>query len=288
LIITLSDNKNHKDFVGTMKSILTKHTEIDLHIATTGFVDNGKDFGSGYVDMISDVNIAILAGEPTSTLRFGEIWHFFEQQLHYPVSVLDESYFSQVDLAEYDVLILPDGRGYSSFLKEDVTKKIKDWVSAGGKLIAMGGAIDGLSADDAFSIKKKETEKDTTITMDAFDSSERERIKQQITGAILKTTVDPTNPLAYGYNTNYFTLKLGSRAFEYLDGGSAVYLADGQNKPVSGFAGSEATKKIDKTLVFGTQNMGRGQVVYMVDNPLFRGFWENGKLFFANALFMVN
>ena len=288
LIITLSDNKNHKDFVGTMKSILTKHTEIDLHIATTGFVDNGKDFGSGYVDMISDVNIAVLAGEPTSTLRFGEIWHFFEQQLHYPVSVLDESYFSQVDLAEYDVLILPDGRGYSSFLKEDVTKKIKDWVSAGGKLIAMGGAIDGLSADDAFSIKKKETEKDTTITMDAFDSSERERIKQQITGAILKTTVDPTNPLAYGYNTNYFTLKLGSRAFEYLDGGSAVYLADGQNKPVSGFAGSEATKKIDKTLVFGTQNMGRGQVVYMVDNPLFRGFWENGKLFFANALFMVN
>jgi len=26
----------------------------------------------------------------------------------------------------------------------------------------------------------------------------------------------------------------------------------------------------------------------MVDNPLFRGFWENGKLFFANALFMVD
>ena len=47
-------------------------------------------------------------------------------------------------------------------------------------------------------------------------------------------------------------------------------------------------KQIDRTLVFGTQNMGRGQVIYLVDNPLFRGFWENGKLFFANALFMVN
>jgi len=60
------------------------------------------------------------------------------------------------------------------------------------------------------------------------------------------------------------------------------------NKPVSGFAGSEAQKKIDETLIFGTQYMGRGQVIYMVDNPLFRGFWENGKLFFANAIFMVN
>jgi hypothetical protein len=34
------------------------------------------------------------------------------------------------------------------------------------------------------------------------------------------------------------------------------------------------------------EEYGRGQVVYMVDNPLFRGFWENGKLFFANAVFM--
>jgi hypothetical protein len=41
------------------------------------------------------------------------------------------------------------------------------------------------------------------------------------------------------------------------------------------------------TLVFGVDNQGRGSVIYMVDNPLFRGFWENGKLFFANALFLV-
>ena len=47
-------------------------------------------------------------------------------------------------------------------------------------------------------------------------------------------------------------------------------------------------KKIAETLVFGVENYGRGQVVYMVDNPLFRGFWENGKLFFVNALFMVD
>jgi len=288
LIITLADNKNHKDFVGTMKSILTAHPEIDLEIATTGFVDSGKDFGSRYVDMIPNAKIAVLAGDPTSTLRFGEIWHFFEQQLEYPISVLDESYFNRVDLSIYDVLILPDGRGYGSFLKEDVINKITDWVSAGGKLISMGGSIDALATDKSFKIKKKETEKDTTINLNSFDISERERIKFAITGAIFKTTVDPTNPLAYGYSDNYFTLKLGNRAYDYLDGGSAVYLAARQNKPISGFAGSEAMKQIDTSLVFGTQNMGRGQVIYMVDNPLFRGFWENGKLFFANALFMVN
>ena len=93
--------------------------------------------------------------------------------------------------------------------------------------------------------------------------------------------------MAYGYDNSYFTLKLGDDAYEYLDGGNVVYL-EKNTTPVAGFAGSEARKKIAKTLVFGVENHGDGHVVYMVDNPLFRGFWENGKLFFANAVFMVD
>jgi hypothetical protein len=287
LIITLADNKNHKDFPGTLKKVIQSHPHTQLNVVSTGFVDSGKDFGSSDVEMIPNTKIAVLAGEPTSTLRFGEIWQFFEQQLKYPITVLDESYFSRVDLADYDVLILPDGRGYSSFLKDHLANKIKDWVNKGGKLIAMGGALDALSSDRGFQITKKQMAKDSIPSLDAYELTERERITSAITGAIFKTKVDPTHPLAYGYNDTYFTLKLGDRAYHYLDGGSAVYLTEGQNVPVSGFAGSKAIKTIDKTLVFGAQKMGRGNVIYMVDNPLFRGFWENGKLFFANAIFMV-
>ena len=94
--------------------------------------------------------------------------------------------------------------------------------------------------------------------------------------------------MAYGYSDTYFTLKLGAEAYEHLDSGSVVYLEGDKSMPVAGFAGSEAQKKITNTLVFGVENHGSGQVIYMVDNPLFRGFWENGKLLFANALFMVN
>ena len=31
-----------------------------------------------------------------------------------------------------------------------------------------------------------------------------------------------------------------------------------------------------------------GTVIYMVDNPLFRSFWQEGKLFMANAVFLCN
>jgi hypothetical protein len=287
LIITRSDNKNVKDFAKILENA-SRNNAKSLLSTNTGFVERGKDFGSSYVDVIQNLNIAVLSGEPTSTLRFGEIWNFFEQQLNYPISVLDEDYFKRVDLTKYDILILPDGRGYSSFLTENIKEKIKDWVKRGGKLIAMGGAIDGLSSDKAFSIKEKETKIDSTLNIESFEVSERDQIKSEITGAIFKASVDNTNPLAYGYDDTYFTLKLGDRSYKYLENGSAVYLSEGANRPVSGFAGSEAKKKIAETLIFGTEDMGRGQVIYMVDNPLFRGFWENGKLFFANALFMVN
>ena len=286
LIITKGDHKNNPDFLKTLNEIATKHA-IALNATTTGFVDSGKDFGSRYVQMIPNQKIAVLSGEPTSTLRFGEIWHFFEQQLKYPITVIDSDYMKRVDFSEYDILILPGGRGYKSFLDKDKLNDLKDWVANGGKLIAMGGAIKGLAVENGFKIKPKEIVQDSSKNLQVFDETQREFIKKSITGAIFKTRVDNTHPLAYGYSDTYFTLKLGAEAYEHLDSGSVVYLEGDKSMPVAGFAGSEAQKKITNTLVFGVENHGSGQVIYMVDNPLFRGFWENGKLLFANALFMV-
>jgi hypothetical protein len=33
--------------------------------------------------------------------------------------------------------------------------------------------------------------------------------------------------------------------------------------------------------------MGAGSVVVLADNPMFRQFWENGKLLFCNAVFLA-
>jgi len=45
--------------------------------------------------------------------------------------------------------------------------------------------------------------------------------------------------------------------------------------------------KLKESVSFGVQSMGSGSIVYMVDNPLYRNFWEQGKLLFSNALFFV-
>jgi len=57
---------------------------------------------------------------------------------------------------------------------------------------------------------------------------------------------------------------------------------------VSGFMGKNIKDKISNNLVFGVHESGRGKIIYMADNPLFRGFWYNGKLLFGNAIFIVS
>lgn len=289
LVITKSDNMQLADFDQKLVKIANEHQR-KLVAASSGFATKGPDFGSADIKIINPQKVALLKGEEVSSLNFGEVWYYFEKDLDYPIIPINSSYFNEVSLEEFDVLILPEGN-YDEFLTDKVLTKIKVWVKNGGTLIAIGQALDKLAGKDGFTIKKNQsgTPKDSTAIdkLVPYSQREREDIKDLITGSIVKTKLDNTHPMAFGYDNNYFSLKLSDDSYSFLDEGYNVgYI----QKPeiVSGFAGSNAIKKIENSLVFGEQPMGKGSIVYMVDNPLFRAFWENGKLFFANSVFFVN
>src|SRR5690606_39423256 len=82
-------------------------------------------------DWSSDVCSSDL-GQGISSLNYGEIWHFFEQQLGYPVTSIGTDYFDQVNLEKLDVLILPSG-SYSRILDEAGLKKLTSWVREIGR-----------------------------------------------------------------------------------------------------------------------------------------------------------
>jgi hypothetical protein len=42
---------------------------------------------------------------------------------------------------------------------------------------------------------------------------------------------------------------------------------------------------LGNTPVVSVEDKGRGSVVYLPDNPLYRGFWINGQFLFSNVLF---
>jgi len=39
--------------------------------------------------------------------------------------------------------------------------------------------------------------------------------------------------------------------------------------------------------LFGVQDYGRGEAIFLADDIMFRSFWENGKLMLCNAVFLV-
>jgi hypothetical protein len=288
LIILRNDNRN-KDFDSKLISIANKHQR-NLTAVSSGFSETGVDFGSYSVKPINKQKIAVVSGKATSSLSFGEVWHFFETQLQYPITNINSNNFNRTNLSVYDVLILPSGY-YSNMLNKTALAKVEKWTRAGGTLIAIGNALNSFADTDNFALKTKKTaEKEDSISdnLTPFSDRERKNVAGLITGSIFKSTLDNSHPLAFGYGKNYFSLKLSGTSYSYLKEGYNVGYFNEESKNISGYAGSIARTEVPKSLLFGEEPMGRGSVIYMVDNPLFRSFWENGKLFVANAVFLLN
>jgi len=288
LIITKGDNLNIENFHEKVLGI-ANNMERQLTATATGFSSKGPDFGSGSVKIINRQKIGLLRGEEVSSLNFGETWYFFEQDLDYPVIPINTNQISARVLEDLHVLVMPSGN-YGALLNEKNLETILNWIKAGGKLISIGDAVAAFAGKEEFGITAKEAHRDTITTAEKlipYQDRERTYVKNMITGSIMKTSVDSSHPLAFGYDDEYYSLKLSGAGYELLEDGYNVSYIE---KPdiVSGFAGHEAQKQLENSLIFGEKPIGRGSVIYMVDNPLFRAFWENGKLFFANALFLTN
>lgn len=254
----------------------------------SGFVDKGFDLGSSRVRYIKPPKVALVAGEGTAANSVGEIWHWFERQLGYPLSMVNGSDFSQLKLSDFDVIILPEGN--HRFLSDKgSSESLRDWLSAGGRVVAIENAVSQMSGLDwAIKRKKEETDKETgEASLKRYEDREKEYLKESIPGAVYRVELDNSHPLAYGYPSRYHTLRQDAGLYEYFKEGGWNVGTIRKDGYVTGFAGIKAKQRLKDGLVLGVQEVGRGRVVYFADNPVFRSFWESGKLMLANAVFLV-
>lgn len=297
LIITRRNNESVEDF-DTVVNRLANESDRKVYTTSTGFVDKGYDFGSPQVKYIKAPKVAALIGEQVSSLSAGEVWHFFEQQIHYPITHIGTDYFKSVDLKPYDVLIIPEGN-YRMF--DDATlEQLLTWVNGGGRLIIVANALNAFAEKKGFALKgyqkdtekaeadKKQNEVREKGVLDPYGDAERKLLSDAISGAIYKVALDQTHPLSFGLGGTYYSLKTNELRFGFLEHGWNVGIIKGKAKPVQGFAGARINPRLDNSLTVGVEQKGQGSIIYMVDNPLFRVFWQNGKMLFANAVFMLN
>lgn len=255
---------------------------------STGFVDKGADFGSDMVRPFKAPRVVMLTGEGVGANAAGEIWHFFDQQLKYPLHLVYANDIARLDWQKTDVIIMPNGN-YRFLNDKASADQLRDWIGKGGKLIALENAVAAIAKLDwgLKSKKDEEGEKGLYDPLKKYEMRERDPIKNTTPGAIYRVELDNTHPLAFGYPKHYYTLKQDGMIYEFFkDNGwnTGVLKKDAH---LAGFVGSTLKGKLKDGLLFGVQDMGRGSVVYLADDVMFRSFWENGKLMLCNAVFLV-
>ncbi|MEZ4983834.1 MAG: M14 family zinc carboxypeptidase [Saprospiraceae bacterium] len=286
LIVTRADNRKRPHFDEEIQS-LEREYQVKVEVLPTGFTDKGPDLGSASMTLLKAPRVAMLAGEGTYTNETGQVWYYFEQRLDYPIRILYPDDLQRWSGEDVDILILPEGQ-YD--ITGSVAERLSSWVRSGGKLLAIGDALSNLTGHDTFGLHYKantdNNDPEPPYEDHTYANAERRSIADANPGAIFSVAVDDTHPLGYGLGNTYFTLKIGTSAYAPLEDGWNVGTI-GDAPLISGFVGSNVRPKLNNTLVFGVKDHGRGSFVYLVDNPLFRGFWEQGNFLFSNAVFMT-
>lgn len=282
IVLRVENEKGIKDLKNKIVGISNQLNK-PLQAISTGFVDKGKDFGSSVYPLLKQPKVAIVSGNEVSSLAFGEVWYYLERDLGLAANIINARDINNLDISKVNTLILPDGN-YSSFIDEG----LKGWINRGGKLILMEDAIESVLEKKGFDIKKKEAivkkdEKPEASKL-LFKDKDKDDYENTIPGAIYRITLDASHPFAYGIGKSYYTLKTDRKIYEPLTKGWNVGQLNDKSL-MAGVVGKKVREDLKTGLLIGVQDSGRGSIVYLANDPLFRNFWENGKTLFGNIIF---
>ena len=292
---------------------LARDTGADVYAASSGWVEDGVNFGSRWVVQMKKPAIALAWDTPTQSAAAGATRFVLERQYGYPVTPVRTVQLAGADLSKFQVLILPPGGNYANVLGENGIERLKNWVSGGGTIIALGDAV-GFLADAKVELldvsqenalregedkeKDKKTEKPesgrvpgTTIASEAeFEKATKakEELPDSAPGAIARARVRPDYWLTAGVGDTVYAMVEGRAIFTPIKsdkGVNAVYFDAADKLVASGHLWAENRKQMAfKPLVISSTS-GRGIVVGFTEDPNFRAFNDGMNVLFLNAVF---
>jgi hypothetical protein len=274
--------RGNPETLETSLTRLAEATGVVIERAGSGYADQGTSLGSDTVVPVRKSSIGLVGGEGVSPTSFGFVWHLLDQQVQAPHHRLKVETLAQVDLRDFDVLVLPNGR-YQDAIPDQVGDKIESWVREGGVLVAIGQATEWLRKREFSDIKawKPPKPKDEDNSVTPLTPSNRQL---HTPGAALATRVQRPHPLTIGidgspaalYNDRTVLLPTGNPQHDII--------VAGEDPVVAGFAWPEAEERLSGSLLVGLEPKGRGVIVVFSQDPDFRLFWRGTAPVFLNAV----
>lgn len=262
-----------------------RHAGIDIYPVHTSLVREGIHLGSGSFMMLRKPEVLLLIGQGTNSREAGEVWHLLDQHFHMPVTKVELDRFSALDLSRYTVMVMPSG-SYNS-LGENDREKLNRWLRGGGTIVALGTANRWLHRHDFINVDFAETPGFDEPEMLPYSSMQDYRGARRISGSIFRTRIDVTHPLFYGYHRDVLPVHVaGTLAAKPVEGNPfANPMIFTEDALLSGYVWGPYESFRDNTAGVLLHRAGRGNIITMMNNPNFRGFWFGTGSMFMNAIF---
>ena len=260
---------------------------IPVFAATTGLTPvTGKDLGAtGINRIVKEPKVVLAYDGGLASYDVGEVRWTLDYRHRMPVTLVKKSDLGSLDWAEYTHLLLVGG---NAALSERMTGEIKGWIAAGGTLIATRDAA--LWAQGAILGRKSEKteggEGEEPTRLNFADMSVRDA-EHVIGGAIFATDLDTTHPLGFGYQNRDLAVHR-NETFTLIrpdDNPYAVPVEYTEDPLLTGYASERRQGEIAGTPSVVAERRGRGAVILMADNPVFRGTFAGTEKLLMNAIF---
>ena len=122
---------------------------VAVYPVASASISLGPDLGGNTWRRLVAPRVAIASGAPLSFTSVGAAWHLLDREAGLRTSLINVAEISRLDLDRYNTIVLPGawggGAAYSGALGEGGMARLRDWVDAGGTLIAIASGAEFLA-----------------------------------------------------------------------------------------------------------------------------------------------
>jgi hypothetical protein len=264
---------------------LARITGVDVYSASTALMAD-VDLGSPAFKPLVQPKVAMLVGRSMGLFDSGEIWFLLDKRFQMPPVLIESASLTAKDLQAYNTIILANGTPNLSKTSETC---LKDWVAAGGTLIATGKACEWVNETGLLSIKTKSTaiKADSTITYRPFADRLTASVGRSIEGVILNCRLDKTHPLAWGLDQDEIAVMKNNTTIFQTDSSPYVSpLRYTSNPLLSGYLSVNNRQLLKDAPAVFAKSYKSGTIIVFADDLNFRSYFFGTSKIFLNALFL--
>lgn len=300
--------ENPSDLHERLTALAAKYG-VEIVATDTSYVESGTSLGSDQTVFLRQPHVLLAWDTPTHPQSAGWARYTLERRYGQHVTIVRTSSLGRVKFANHDVVVLPSG-DYGGHIKEDVVKRLRDWLREGGTLITLAEATRWATSADVKLLSTTCLLKDgrpdvapsasgsppeagnggkpATFDYERVIQPDRERPASQ-PGAVLRVLLDTNHWLSAGTTSETHAMVVGDRVFAPLklnDGANVGIWATADRLVASGLVWPESRDLLVQKAFLMHQPFGEGHVLAFAEDPNYRAFAEATMLLFMNAVLL--